>query len=183
MKKGVKVHNKRKVRIGDLHFQTCPLAYNPDLWNGDVTGGISNSPHVDFILLYQKHGKGILKLFSETRYYRMYCYWDSIKYGSATPPRSKKYMVTKANKLMNTFDSIAKKGFNKKNAISVLDEPLWVSRGFAGGDHLKGPEVFHGHHRAACMFVLGIKMTRADLCKDMQKKSLLWVQQLSRMKQ
>lgn len=178
--RGIVVVNKKTVGIDGLHFQICPFAHSDVLWNGDSSGHVQNSPHVKFIQLRMRKGrKKAMKRLPSTDYYKMYEYWDACNYGGGG--RTPKYIIKKANSILDLFDSISKKGFNKKSRIQVLKIPLWISRGFSGGDDLGVPEIFHGHHRIACLYVLGIKSVNVDMCRDDMIGSLHWPQNLSRM--
>jgi len=145
------------------------------MWNGG-NSSVENSPHVKFLKLYRKIGKKIFKQLDYTDYCKMFLYWDEVKYGLGG--RNKKYREKKAKRLASVFDSIRKNGYDKKNYIHILKTPLWVTRGFFGGDNLLSPEIFHGHHRVACCYVLGIKKIRAYICKDINPNSLMWPQNL-----
>ena len=181
-KHGIKEVNRSVVHVGRLHFQICPWAHNPELWNGNNSASVVDSPHVDFLRLRIKEGKKTaLKTLNKTRYCRMYEYWDEVRYGGGN--RIPSYIKKKAKSLFDLFDSIRKKGFDNRSRIKVLKKPLWISRGLSGGDHLQSPEIFHGHHRVACLYVLGIKQVDVDMCKDTLSGSLSWPQKLSRMKQ
>jgi len=166
------------VRLGKLHFQICPWVHDPVLWNGNLSASLIDSPHVDFLKLRIEKGKRqALKQLYNTRYCQMYEYWDWCEYGLGG--RTPKYIKRKASNLLELFDSIRKRGFDKSSRVQVLDFPLWNSRGFSGGKHLLAPEIFHGHHRVACLYVLGIKKVGVDICQDIIEGSLKWVQRLN----
>lgn len=175
----IKNVRKKKIAVARLHCLTCPHAHNPDLWNGDESAHILNAPHVEFLRLYIENKDNIWSIFRGTRYYRMYEYWDEVGYGLGG--RTHEYITRKAKSLLALFESIRKKGYDKNSRIQVLKRPLWVSRGFSGGG-LRAPEIFHGHHRAACCLVLKKKLIDCWICKDMSSGSKLWPQKLPRTK-
>ncbi len=180
MRGGITVLRSSKFKLGHLHFQICPIVHNVALWNGDESGLVKNSPHVDFLRIYIKTGKVVLKNLNSTRYCKMYEYWDELKYGSL-PPRTPAYIMKKSTNFISTFESIRKKGFNKKNVIQIMGDPLWLTRGFEAGYTLVGPEIFHGHHRIASLYVLGSEKIKAQLCVDAMPGSRKWVQKMDRM--
>lgn len=178
--RGIKKRKTRDVIVEDCHFQICPIAHNPDLWSGSLCGEVKKSPHVAFLQLRQEVGKKkALRMLEETNYCKMYKYWDECKYGLGG--RNMEYIQRKAKSILSVFDSISKKGFYNKSRIQVMKHPLWCTRGFDKGENLRGPEIFHGHHRMACLYVLGIKTVNVDLCKDVMSDTKEWPQKLSRM--
>ncbi len=175
--RGVKRVKSSTILVNQLYFQVCPLAHNPELWNGNMVASVVDSPHVDFLRLRMSAGrKKSIKRLYKTKYCQMYEYWDKCLYGLGG--RTPKYILRKATSLLNVFDSISKNGFDKSSRIQVLKTPLWISRGHSGGEHLKAPEIFHGHHRIACLYVLGIKEVNVDMCKDILASTKVWPQKL-----
>jgi len=177
MRKDIKALKSVTLNVNDLHFQMCPWVYCDEVWNGDKTGLVENSPHVDFLRLYKKMGKQVLLKLNKTRYSKMYEHWDNMGYGLGG--RTPAYIKKKACSLINLFNSIRKKGFDRKSQIQVLETPLWLSRGFDGGDSLVGPEVFHGHHRSACLFVLNKKRVHVTMVLDRLCETKKWTQKLT----
>ncbi len=177
MRTGTKISHAAKFKVEYLHCQMCPWVYCSEVWDGDESGLIENSPHVDFLKRYQELGIKILSNLHKTRYSKMYENWDDMGYGLGG--RTPDYIKKKARSLMSVFDSICKKGYNRKNKIHVMDKPLWTSRGFDGGDALQGPEIFHGHHRSACLYVLNYKVVKVMVVKDTLPGTNQWPQKLT----
>ncbi len=183
-REGISVGKKIVLNTNDLYFQICPIAHNPDLWNGDCKGMIKNSPHVQFLREYEKMGKRELfkpNNIKQTNYHNMFKYWDEIGYGLGG--RTYKYIHIKAARLASVYDDMRSFGYRKGSRIQVLKTCLWTSRGFSGREEIDGMEIFHGHHRTACAYVLGIEKIYAHLCKDKARGSKLWVQKLDNMKE
>ena len=105
----------------------------------------------------------------------MFLYWDEIGYGLGG--RNLAYRRRKANTFLTLYRSLKKKGY-KGGPVIALKVPLWNSMGFTGGEMLRSPELFHGHHRVACCYVLGIKTVPGLWAKDLAPNSKKWVQKL-----
>lgn len=178
MKHGILVTKKvNTISLKTIRCLICPPAHCSEIWNGDPSGLLVNAPHIEFLEHYKQIGELVFENLP-SRYCRMYEYWDEVGYGLGG--RTPEYIMRKARNLAKLFHSVSK-GFRSDRKIQVLGESLWNSRGFSGGEDLVGPEIYHGHHRAACLLFLGKKKCEAIACKDTRKGTKEWVQKLNRM--
>ncbi|MFA6088652.1 MAG: hypothetical protein WC755_02195 [Candidatus Woesearchaeota archaeon] len=168
-----------KIDVCELKCQYIPNIFSSEIWPGDDPMKIENSPHVELLFSYKKYGLKYNELF-KTRYVRMFQYWNKIGYSVKGTKRDKRYIKKKIVLLIDLFKSIGKVGLKKK--IEVVISPFWLTRYKCDNKNLNGIEIWHGHHRAACLFVLGIKQTICNFYKDAHPGSLISKKWESRLK-
>lgn len=155
---------KMTVPISDLRFQYISLIYNREFWHGDGSLSVANSPHVRFLRSYQENPN--LDIW-HTDYVKLMLYWNSIGFHN----RDRPFIESKVHRLTTLFKSVQKNGFDKTSRINILEEPFWKTRYRKEVPNFSGYEIWHGHHRAACCYVLGITDVPALLMKDGRKGS------------
>ena len=149
--KYLKEIKKLAIPISQLHFQYLEPVFNKKFWpENDML--VANSPHVHFLKLYQKHGDNFKELW-KSRYVQQFLYWRRIGFHH----RDDKYIKSKIRRVVNLYNSIKRHGYIKKHRISALSESIWASRYGGKNVFLGDYEIWHGHHRSAVCYVLGIK--------------------------
>lgn len=132
------------------------------MWSSyDVTG----SPHVRFLEAYIEHGKNWDVLF-DTDYAKRFHIWQNMGFvRGGGGRRDRVYCKLKINNFLRLFNSIKKRGYSAKSRINVLREPFWLTR-YGVEVPFKGREIWHGHHRVACCYMLGKKTIPGFIMKD-----------------
>jgi len=162
---GLRFIKYKKININELHFQYIPIVYNEKFWAGRKLT-IANSPHVRLLKQYKKIGTQWEELW-QTDYVKMMEYWNSIGFHK----RDKTFIISKMKRFFILYKSIKSKGYQESNCISVLSRPLYVTRYGHEESFLEGYEIWHGHHRAVCCYVVGIKKIKCKLFKDIKPNS------------
>jgi len=157
---GLKRIKKAKLSINCLHFQYNPPIFNEIFWP-DLS--VQHSPHVNFLLSYLDGGN-----LWESTYVKLLQYWNRIGYGK----RNKKDISQKMKRFINLFNDIRKKK-RIHSFVHVLNSPIWQTRyNTSYPFEKKGYEIWHGHHRSACYYVLGINKVACIVLKDIKPGTL-----------
>ncbi len=138
MQKKIKDIKRKIIDIDKLYFQYIPNEFLKDVYPGGEEDMLSliNSPHYRFLELYNEIGKKIWNNYKETDYIKLMKFWG----------RDDKYNRQKVAKFIKTYNSIRKRGLQKR--IVVLNKPMYKKF------FLDGYEIYHGHHRASiCKFL------------------------------
>ena len=159
---GLKLSQNAIVKLRKLHFQYIEPVFNKKFWPGEGDClAVRNSPHVRFLKTYEKVGSN-WDILWKTDYINQMKYWYSIGYKK----RNKKFMRRKIQRFISLYCSIKKNGFKQYHRINILKTPLWITRYGKTAPFLKGYEIWHGHHRAACCYVLGIHKVPCAIMRD-----------------
>ncbi len=156
----------RDVKTGRLHFQYVPAVFNQYFWHGDGTLLIKNSPHIRFLQTFDKVGMNWDELW-KTDYVNLMLYWNSIGYHN----RTDEFIRSKIKRFTTLFRSMKNNGYRPQSRIEILKTPFWESRYGVKTDFVRGYEIWHGHHRAACCYFLGIKIMTCNLMADAKSGS------------
>jgi len=156
-----------KVRTRNLHFQYIEPVFNGKFWPKPSYMKVSNSPHVKFLVHYDKVGKNWGKLW-DTEYVQMMLYWNSIGHHK----RTNKFIRSKIDRMLTLYKSIKRHGYLKQHAIEVLNTSFWETRYKGKVPFPHGMEIWHGHHRAAACYVCGIEKVKCKLLLDRRPGSL-----------
>lgn len=139
-----KISKLTKVPLEDLHVRFIPVVSVP--WEGMK---IIDSPHVELFRMYKRHGYK-WNYFRNCPYVLERRHRRDIGMARWTEHYIRFYHLPKRFAI---YDSIRRKGYNKKFPIEVLKRPFWETR--FGYEGLEGPEIWTGAGRAAAMVVLG----------------------------
>ncbi len=164
------------LQVRRLYFQYVPQIFHQQFWPGNDPMLVENSPHVRLLQSFKQGKRKDVLMNSD--YVRMQQYWSKIGYAGTSVKRDRKMIESKVDKFLQIYESIKKRGFFKKYAIEVLRKPLWLTR-YKHEDNIiqgmlkippgapgPGPEIYHGHHRAACCYVLGIRRIPSRILED-----------------
>ncbi len=150
----------KEVRLADLSVRYIPVVTPIDLWNHDMS--LKNSPHVELMRLFKKHGLNWGKI-EKTRYYKERQHRHII----GTKRWTRNYIYYHIEKRYKLFKGIKKKyKSNKKFPIHVLKKPFWATRFGLKEDWLDGLELWNGAGRTSSLYVLGKKTVKVMMCKD-----------------
>ena len=148
-------------KVIDLDTPLCDifLQYNTDrfkYFRQSVTSSsknplvVENSPHVNFLNIYNSVGDDIYDIIKSTNYFRMHKLYG----------RNKKWIIKKAKSFVDLYEEIKKNGFDKSKSIILLSSPLVRSK-----FNKSGYEVYEGHHRVACCFFLKMETVPSIIMK------------------
>ena len=162
MKDGFKLVKKASISVDALNFQCIKPVFCPDLWESHTAEG---SPHARFLRDYMQHGKD-WNILLKTDYIEQYRRWNDMGFRRFNgEERGKPYFKLKILNFISLFQSIKKNGYDSASVLSVLRPPFWATR-YNASMPFSGYEIWHGHHRAACCYVLGIKSVPCNIMKD-----------------
>jgi len=151
----------KEVRLADLHIRYIPVVTPIELWNYDMS--LVNSPHVELMRLFDKHGLNWDKI-KKTRYYKERRH----RYLIGTKRWNRNYIYYHIDKRYNLFKSMKKKHRDtKKSPISVLKHPFWTTRFGLEEKWLGGMEIHNGAGRCSALVALGKETVNVRMCKDM----------------
>lgn len=164
--KHLKRVSKDKVDIDSLQFQYIPRLVCHRLWLDSDVMKVGFSPHVDLLRIYVNHGLDY-SLMMKSSYAELQRYWNDINFRTTNGNvRTEKFIKSKIDGFIKLFNSIKNKGFDRSNHLIVLKKPFWTTRyGFhrdIGDDY----EIWSGHHRASCCYVLGIPAVPCKIFVD-----------------
>ena len=163
---GLRSLGNSKIRVSKLHFQYVAPVFNDKFWpKRDMS--VLNSPHVRFLKKYKDVGMDIDALW-DTDYVRLMEYWGFLGFGNN---RDKEYIKRKISRFLTLYRGIERHGFRRKHRIQVLKNPFWITRYCGKEKFLKGYEIWHGHHRASCCYVLGISNVPCVILEDIKPGS------------
>lgn len=151
------------IPLCELRFQYIGTTYNAEVFPGKDPMRVSNTPHVRLLEKYLSVGKDWDELW-DSDYVRMLQYWESIGYTGSSKNRDKKFIMQRIKKLITLYESIKKIGI--ESPIEVLEESFWKTRYNAKEPFLDKYEIWHGHHRSACAFLLGMDNVICRLLRD-----------------
>ena len=157
---------KEKVQLEALHIRYIPVVTPMDIYEGDLS--LINSPHVEMLEMYEKHGFDWRKL-KKTRYVKERRRRFKIGMSKWTDGYILNVHLPKRFKL---FESIRKKGYDRRQPIEILEEPFWVSRFGLKNAWVDGPEIWTGAGRAAARWVLGKRTIWAEWYEDRRPGSM-----------
>ena len=162
---GLKFVRREIIPLQRIHFQYIPPPiFNKQFWHGDGSLLVQNSPHVRFLKQYVEIGKNYKQLWN-TDYVKLMLYWNSLGYHN----RTDKFIKSKIDRFTSLYKNMKRHGFTESNRIEVLKQPFWKTRYVDCPDWVVGYEMWHGHHRAACAYFLGMKEIPCNLWKDIKK--------------
>lgn len=147
---------REEVGPGELFFQ-----YNPDRFEAyrSVVGGadgevllLERSPHCALLRDYEELGTDVFKGIAKRGYYRM-----QRRYG-----KGRRTAREKVERLIGLYDDIKANGL--KEGIVAVREPLRANVYNCGG-----LEIYEGHHRAACCYVLGMATVPVVIVEAVEK--------------
>jgi hypothetical protein len=146
--------------------------------DGSIDRSICNSPHYNLLKLYEKNGLDwIVCNVKALQYYDFFMKMNLIGEKTNLFDSSKKIkfnhtkddILNKIRNFINLYNSIKKNGYlsgnNKGKYISILTKPLAVTR-FNKRKTYESYGVFSGHHRLACLAVLGVDYADTLLLND-----------------
>ena len=144
-----------RVRVVDLHIRYIPIVTPLEFWGGCYPDmAVPTSPHVELYRTYKKHGYKRVWLAS-TRYVKERQHRREHGQPKWTDKHIHQYHLQ--GHRFPIYESMRKKGFQKKHPLIVLHEPFWTTRFDFREPWLHGPEIWTGAGRAAAAYVLGIE--------------------------
>ena len=130
------------IKLEDIKAQYNPNRFN--FWQSLHEGpekevlNMFYSPHYRFLKQHKSFGIHLARV-NKTSYYKL-----QELYG-----RNDKWIKEKICKFLDLYNNIFDNGF--KEPIIVVDKPIISNK------YNSGLEIFEGHHRVACCYVLGYK--------------------------
>ncbi len=144
----------KKIRNEDIKISNLSAQYNSSRFkkyrkvtssSGNDFLKVGNMPHVEFLKLYQAGAS--TQVLSGTPYYIMLK-----KYGHKS-----KWIRSKMNSFIKLFEQL-KEG-KLKSPITVVEKPIIKNK------YNDGYEIYEGHHRTACYFVMGKKTIFSEIVR------------------
>ncbi len=131
-----------------VSMKNISAQYNPDRFkyykrtcsDAKQMLGIHSMPHVSLLQAYQDQGDSVLENLRTTNYYKM-----QKMYG-----RDKRWIIRKVKAFISLFNYI--KAGKPCDLIEVINKPVVQNNKYSNQY-----EIWEGHHRIACCYVLGHK--------------------------
>jgi len=162
------------VSIEKMYFQRKIIfdAVLGDIKDRDSYWSIPRGPLCEILKMYLESNKDMVgKRFKETRFFKMFDFFNDIKtnWDASRPNKFYRVKVTKEKawgkflKLLKIYDNLSKRPYlmppYDKSYIIVLEKPYRFFK-YGEGPDIDGYEVWSGHNRVSALYMLGHKKAR-----------------------